>query len=416
MKIVLISIGTRGDMEPFLAIGELLREKGHQVVCAFPEQFRDLAEDSNLDFFSLGSEFINLLDGDLAKSVMGGSGSSFKKFIAYVKLGIDSKKVNKELIFKQSELVEKECPDRIVHNGKAIYPIIWGLENKGQPTLISPVPYLHYVRDHSHVVFNSNFGAVLNRLTYWLADFGLITTIQISIKWLKIKAKIQRKEIKTALQSNKVIYTISPALFPRPDEWKENLNVLGYHERYKSTNWEPEKDLIDFLERHKRVVFITFGSMVNPEPEKKTNILLDLLEKNNFPAIINTASGGLVKPDTYNTEQIYFVSQIPYDWIFPRVYAVIHHGGSGTTHLGLKYGCPTLIIPHIIDQFVWKRIVYQLAIGPKGVKIGNISIRNLEPKILDLLNNHLYKKNAELIANQMQKENFTERLYRMIID
>lgn len=415
MKIALISIGTRGDMEPFLAIGEILRERGHKVVCAFPEQYRNLAEDLQIDFFSLGPEFIELLDGDLGKSVMGGNGSSLNKFISAIKLGIESKKINKELIFKQSELVEKECPDRIVHNGKAIYPIIWGLENKGKNILVSPVPYLHYVHDHTHVVFNSNYGAVLNRLTYWLADFGLITTIQISIKWLKIRSKIQRKRIKTALQSNKVIYTISPALFPRPDEWSGNLRVFGYHERHKSNNWKPEKDLMQFLEKHQRVLFITFGSMVNPEPENKTKILLDIIEKNNIPTIINTASGGLVKPDTYNSELIYFVSQIPYDWILPRVYAIIHHGGSGTTHLGLKYGCPTMIIPHIIDQHVWNRLLSEKNVGPEGIKIGKISTRNLAPRILDLINNQCYKKNAELIAKKMQKEYHKEELYKTIV-
>jgi UDP:flavonoid glycosyltransferase YjiC (YdhE family) len=55
MKIILLSIGTRGDMEPFLAIGELLKERGHQVICAFPGQFRELAEDSEMEFISFNS-------------------------------------------------------------------------------------------------------------------------------------------------------------------------------------------------------------------------------------------------------------------------------------------------------------------------------------------------------------------------
>ena len=133
------------------------------------------------------------------------------------------------------------------------------------------------------------------------------------------------------------------------------------------------------------------------------------------PAIINTASGGLIKPDNFDTGLIHFVSRIPYTWIFPRVYGVIHHGGSGTTHLALKYGCATMIIPHIIDQFVWNKIVSDTGAGPKGIDIGKIDTKNLESKILDLMNNDDYKKKAGQIRDQMNKEDLKEKLYNLII-
>jgi len=416
MKIILISIGTRGDMEPFLAIGEILKEKGHQVICAFPEQFRNLVEDSNLEFASLGTKFIEMLDSDDGKAAMGGSGSGLKKFLANVKLAKNQTEINKELINKQYEIIESEIPDRIVYNGKVIYPIIWGLNNRGKNILVCPLPYMHYVRNHTHVAFNSNYGPFLNKLTYSLANFGMIMTVMITIKWLKITRKITRKQIRNALLSNKAIYTISPSLFSRPDYWNENLSVLGYHERNKVINWRPDKDLNDFLEKHNRILLITFGSMLNPEPDEKTKIIIDILERNKIPAIINTASGGLVKPDKFDSELLHFVSRIPYDWIFPKIYGVIHHGGSGTTHLALKYGCVTMIIPHIIDQFVWNKIIYNMGAGPKGIKIGKITTKNLEPKILELVNNSSFKKKAKQVANQMENEDFREELYNSIVE
>jgi UDP:flavonoid glycosyltransferase YjiC (YdhE family) len=81
MKIILISIGTRGDMEPFLAVGELLKENGHQVLCAFPEQFRNLAKDWQLEFASLGPKFIDLSESEVGKAVMGGSESSLSALV-----------------------------------------------------------------------------------------------------------------------------------------------------------------------------------------------------------------------------------------------------------------------------------------------------------------------------------------------
>ena len=415
MKIILISIGTRGDMEPFLAIGEILKEKGHRVICAFPEQFGNLAQDSNLEFASLGTEYIEMLESDVGKAAMGGSGS-LKKFLALIRLAKIGTTINKDLVNKQYKLIKSENPDRIVYNGKAICPVIWGLNNREKNILICSIPYMHYVRGHTHVAFNSNFGAFFNKLTFSLAHFGIVTTVMITKRWLKITQELTRKQIKNALLSNKAIYTISPSLFSRPDYWNENLEVLGYHESKKIVNWNPDNELKDFLKKHNKILFITFGSMTNPEPEEKTKIILEILKRNKIPALINTASGGLTKLDKFDAELIHFVSRIPYDWIFPKIYGVIHHGGSGTTHMALKYGCATMIIPHIIDQFVWNKIIDKIGVGPKGIRIDKITTKNLEPKILELVNNTSFKKKAEKVAGQMEKEDFREELYNSIVE
>ena len=94
----------------------------------------------------------------------------------------------------------------------------------------------------------------------------------------------------------------------------------------------------------------------------------------------------------------------------------MHHGGSGTTHTGLKYGCPTLIIPHIFDQFTWNKIISDNGLGPKGIQITKINENNLEPKILELFNNPHFKEKAEEISNQIKKEDLEEELYWFIID
>ncbi len=414
MKIILTSIGTRGDMEPFLSIGEILKENGHEIICLFPEQFRNLADDSGFNFASLGSEFIRMLDSPAGKTAMGGGRLGLKKIRAYLKLASMQKEINKEMILKQEAVIEKERPDRIVHNGKVMYPVIWGLKNTGKRILVSPVPYLHYVKDHSHIAFNRNFGAFFNKLTYDLANFGLVKTISGSLKFLSSPKKISTKEIKKALFGERIIYTVSPSIFKRPEYWPENLQVLGYHERKKTSNWEPSEALKSFLKNHSKVILVTFGSMINTNPPEKTKIILEILERNNIPAIINTASGGLIKPKSYNKEVFHFVGRIPYDWIFPRLYAVIHHGGSGTTHTAIKYGCASLIIPHIIDQYVWNKIVFKKGSGPLGVDVGQINVKNLEPKIIDLYSNRSYKLEAEKLGKEMQNETFKSAICKTI--
>lgn len=416
MKIIVTSIGTRGDMEPFLAIGEILKEKGHQVICLFPEQFRGLAEDSGLEFASLGKEFIEMLDSPTGRIAMGGGGFGWKKMKAYIKLVSMQATVNKGMILKQEQVIERERPDRIVHNGKVMYPVIWGLENKGKTILISPIPYLHYVKDQAHVAFNRNFGPFINKLTYKIANYGLIRTIIGSLKWLYTSKQITQKELQKALFENKAIYTISPTLFERPDYWPANRKVLGYHERTKTHNWQPNPELEAFLQKHPKLILVTFGSMINTAPAQKTEVILEILQQNNIPAIINTASGGLVQPEKYNNDLIHFVKQIPYDWVFPKLYAVVHHGGSGTTHTALKYGCATMIIPHIIDQYVWNKIIFKKGAGPLGIDISKINFNNLESKILDLIYNPSYKEKAEALGQKISNEDLKMELHKAIIE
>jgi len=105
-------------MEPFLVIGEILKEKVDQVICAFPEQFRNLVEDANMEFASLGTKFIKMLDSDDGKAVPGGGGSGLKKMLAYIRLARKQTEINKKLVNKQYELIES-----IIHDSQSLSSI-----------------------------------------------------------------------------------------------------------------------------------------------------------------------------------------------------------------------------------------------------------------------------------------------------
>ncbi len=417
MKVLLLSIGTRGDVEPFLAIAELLKERGHRVICAFPKQFENLAEESQIEFAPLTPKFLEILNTEVAQTTMASKGSVFNKIGYFIKLYRQSKSVIKILNEEQVDLIEKEKPDRIVFNGKANYPVIWGIENPNKSILVSPIPcYIHYVKNHPAVGFVRNYGTFINKLTYSLTNFGLVRIVLGTIKGVKKFRKISGRRINKEIITKKMVFTVSPSIFPRPDYWPKNAQVLGYYERGKVLNWKTDVNLKRFLKRHDKILFITFGSMTSLEPAEKTKIIIDILEQYCIPAVINTARGGLVEPTEYDTDLIYFVSEIPYDQIFPKMYAVIHHGGSGTTHTALKYGCASMIIPHIFDQYVWNNLISSLGVGPKGIAINKITKQKLEPRILDLLKNQSYKTKAMRVAEKLRKEDFREELYKTIIE
>lgn len=415
MRVLLISVGTRGDAEPFLSIAEILKVRGHSVACAFPEQFRNLADETGVRFISLGTGFTELVESDDGKLAMGGRGNFFNRLGAYVRLYAKSGKVNKELVERQCEIVSDEKPDCIVYNGKAVYPTLWGIQNPNRSILVSPVPCLiHPVKNHPNVGFKGNYGAFLNRLTYSLANAGFVRNISGTTKELRKQLNISTAQIKKALLTETMIYTVSPTLFPRPDYWPSNVHVLGFYERNKAVAWHASHELEAFLARHEKIVLISFGSIADPEAEKTTAFFLDVLQRHQIPAIMSTGAGGLIEPQTYDSNLIHFVKQAPHDWLMPRIYAVIHHGGSGTTHMALKYGCPSMIIPHLTDQYLWNDLVSGLGAGPKGIAAGKLTEQKLEPRILDLFRNPTYKSAALRISEAMKKEDFTEQLCRTI--
>lgn len=416
MKAILFSIGTRGDIEPFLAIAQLLKEKNWDLICVFPEQFRETVEKMGLPFKGFSKEFLDMLDDKEAKKFMGGRGSIFKRIGFLIKMARVGMKLSKDILALQHHIQKEENPDRILYHPKCNYSLIWGMTNPGKSILVSPIPGVSHTINHLTIL--GNYGKVLNKLSYWLGNtMKAIILKKVSKRYRKDYhgLKITVSSIKKAmLENEKTFYAISPSLFPKPKYWPSPANVVGYYERDKMVNWHPDEELIEFLEKNKKFILITFGSMSNSNPKEKTSIIVEVLKRNKISAIINTSCGGLEKPDKFS-DNIHFVSNLPYDWIFPKTYAVIHHGGSGTTHTALKYACPSLIIPHILDQFFWNKIVSKLHLGPKGMSIKNLSEKNFECKLLDLVNNDSYKRNAKLISEKMKTESNKDKLYEMIV-
>jgi UDP:flavonoid glycosyltransferase YjiC (YdhE family) len=413
-KVLLTSIGTRGDIEPFLAVGELLKNNGYSVCYSFPTQFADLIPKSETHY-PLSPAFIELLESRQGRTVMGKS-SVWEKLSALRYLFKEGQKVNKLLVKEQFNAIQSEHPDAIIHNSKCSYPFLWSLHTKKPSILMSPVPYfLHSVKRHAHIGFDRDFGPLINKLTYSLANYGLAKTIFNAQTSLSQNAAYSTSRILKSLLSKKIIYSISPSLFSRPTSWPNHAQVLGHHTRSTIADSAPTQAIEDFLMQHTKVVLLTFGSMVNTNPTRISTCLFEALDALNIPTIVNTAAGGLIKLEAYaNNRNFVFADTLPYDWVMKKVYATIHHGGSGTTHKALKYGCPTLIIPHILDQFGWNDLIYAKGLGPKGIPIKKLPSDSVKELIHDLYHNTRYKENASLVSKQMGSEQLEEELVNFI--
>ncbi|EAR00557.1 glycosyltransferase [Maribacter sp. HTCC2170] len=417
MRVLLIAVGTRGDIEPFLAIAVKLKQKGHDILCCFPEQFKKMTCALEIPFQGLGKEFLELLDTEDGKSVMGSKLTFFRKLKVYYHLYRKSSEINKRMAQRQKEIIAVFNPDRVLFHIKSIYPLLWAIEHPNKVVLVSPIPYLvHVTKKHGHIGFNKNYGLFMNKLTYRLSNFALIKNVLSIAKHMDPSNKVSHSLLKGTLLNIKMLYTVSPTLFSKPLNWPDHVRVFGHQGSTTSKIWNMDESLEKFLEKHDKVLFVTFGSMKNDNPEEKTKAILDVVQNYGLPTIVNTSSGGLVIPDNYNAELVYFVSNIPYEHIFPNVHAVIHHGGAGTTHLALKHGCPSLIIPHIIDQYMWANLIHSHGAGPRSISIAKMNSKNLKPKILDLFQNNVYKMMTKQLSLGLKEENYTKELLQFLIN
>lgn len=417
MKALLISIGTRGDVEPFLAVGEILSERGWEIVCLFPEQFRGMTEAMGFRFHGFSEDFLKLIEGSDAKEILGGEGGTFSRLKNWGSLARKGMKLARESVDIQHRVQIDEAPDRIIYHPKCNTAIVWGMANPGKAIMLAPIPGLAHAVDDFAPMWK-DFGRTINRASYrlinWFKAFAVKKfTKKIATDYNKLELSVSSIN-QAMLETEKTIYTVSPSLFDRPSYWPETAQVVGYFERNKAVDWKPDEYLLKFLATHEKIVFISFGSMTNNDPKRKTEMIVNALRRNKIAAIINTSWGGLAEIDNV-PGHVTFVNDVPYDWLYPHIYAVVHHGGSGSTHMALKYGCPSLVIPHALDQPFWARIVHEKGLGPEPLPIRHLNESEFESRLIDLYFNESYKQSAEVLAKKMSNEADRERLMQIIL-
>ncbi len=291
MNIFLTSIGTRGDIEPFIAHGQILEEKGHKVSYAFPVQFYNLVPTHN-QFFPLSPRIIELIHGEKGRTVMG-KASLLAKLKALWYLYREGQKVNKEITLQHLEAVTQINPDIIISNPKCSFPTLWSLRTNKPHIWLSPVPYmLHYVKGHAHLGFGNSYADIINKFTYKLANYGFSKSIKNTSKDLPKIYQFSLSQIKSAIMLSKTWFAVSPSLCPRPSYWPKHVNVTGYIKTKNNTSTVLNDEVNNFINEYKKVLFITFGSMLNDEPKQISKLIYQVLDEVNIATIVNTASGG----------------------------------------------------------------------------------------------------------------------------
>ena len=198
-------------------------------------------------------------------------------------------------------------------------------------------------------------------------------------------------------------YLWSPGLIPKPADWGPEIDIAGFVFLDLASSFKPPESLAKFLEAGEPPVYIGFGSIVVDDPDRFTSLIFEAVQKAGVRALVSKGWGGL--GDEGNTpDNVYMLENTPHDWLFPRVSAVVHHGGAGTTAIGLKCGKPTMIVPFFGDQPFWGAMVAKAGAGAgSSIPYKRLTAENLAEGIRECLSPEA-KEHAQEIARDIAAE------------
>ncbi|MCP4262406.1 MAG: glycosyltransferase family 1 protein [Planctomycetes bacterium] len=361
MKITIMAIGTLGDVEPFIVLAEGLIKNGHTVNIATGVDFEASVRERNVAYNPIRFNYKEVLNTSDSKAAVAGDQEAKKR------LDRDVFKPSKMRILEDIWL-SAQGTETIICNS-LLFHSYYIAEKLNIPLIVATCsPFLSPTASFPFMYLTTkNLGGFLNKLSYLLIRKTTMEDYPFIKQWCKETLKIKPgPSFKNYLCRNgrplPMLYHFSPLLFPKPDDWHEDTFMSGYWYSAHNKDWEPSSELVDFLSKGTTPIYIGFGSMITSHQEHISRLVISALQKVGERAIICSGDGGIV--DVGMPESVYYTDFIPFDWLFPRVKAVVHHGGLGTTSLGLKYGKPTVICPVIPDQAFWGKVVYELGVSP----------------------------------------------------
>lgn len=392
MNILIMVIGSRGDIQPFLKIGKILKEKyNHRVRIATHPTFKKfIEEDIGLEFFSVGGDPAELMafmvkNPGLIPSIetvkAGEIGrrreSMFQMFQGFWRACINATDdetdtanlkmmgskppfVADAIIANPPSFAHYHCAERLSIPLHLIFTFPYS------PTQAFPHPLANIKASNVDQRYTNFMSYPLVDLMTWQGLGDLINRFReqtlgldpVSTLWAP--GQLYRLRVPTT-------YLWSPGLVPKPRDWGPEIDIAGYVFLDLASKYKPPDDLAKFLERsdNRPIIYIGFGSIAGIDnPLAFTKMIFEGVEKAGVRAVISRGWGGM-GDGMEECDDIFMIDNVPHDWLFPHVDAVVHHGGAGTTAAGLKFGKPTMIVPFFGDQPFWSAMVAKAGAGVK---------------------------------------------------
>ena len=397
MRIIILTYGSRGDVQPFLPLSIRLMEDGHSVKLAAPFRFKNFVEEHGIDFVPLSGD-----PEDLSRR-MNNAGHNFAKLLREltnhaIAIGAD--------VWRQTEIACRDA-DLILHTFTQAVGAHTLAREKDIPDIhIQTFPMFTPTDDYPNVTLPDLRLRWLNRLTHTLSAKITWWTSQIGFERIRRRAGFPKRKLYWPFEDDPfrprtpILCAWSPSVLPTSNDWPPRVHVTGYYFFPEDHSYQPPIKLRSFLEEGASPICITFGSMVSQDQERIDRIVRESLRQTGNRGIILSGWGSVKRA---SSADMLYLASAPHAWLLPRCKMVIHHGGAGTTAAGLRAGIPNMVIPFMADQPFWGERVHATGAGPKPILVKDLSVEKLTCAI-DEADGVVIRKRAHAISERIRSE------------
>ncbi|KAJ6626839.1 hypothetical protein B0H10DRAFT_1996784 [Mycena sp. CBHHK59/15] len=405
-----LTIGSRGDVQPYIALAKGLVADGHRVRIATHGEFKEWIEAYGIEFGYVGGDPAELMRICIENGTF--TVSFLKEGLQKFRGWLDDLLKNSWLACQGTDvLIESPSAMGGYHIAEALgIPYFRAFTMTWTRTRAYP---------HAFAVPERKMGGGYNYMTYVMFDqvFWRAISGQIN-RWRRNILHLGSTSL-DKMEPHKIpfLYNFSPHVVPPPLDWPEWIRVTGYwfldDADVSAKKWSPPADLVEFINsahaEGKKVVYIGFGSIVVSDPKTMTRCVVDAVLRSGVRAILSKGwsdrlqakAADASEPEEPLPKEIYPIPSIPHDWLFQRIDAACHHGGAGTTGASLRAGIPTIIRPFFGDQFFWADRVEALGVGT-GVR--KLTVDTLTEALILATTDIKQIDRARLIGEQMKGE------------
>ncbi len=374
MKIIVATIGSRGDVQPYVNLCQGLRDAGHEVTLATNPTLCPLAESHGVKTVPVGPA-VDM--GEVGARLMAQSfNNMWIGMIRVMQLG--------------ARLVEEAYPDVLKVCAGADLVItsdttsgIAEAEKLGLPWMSVTLQPARLPLKDANVSF---FGKLIGKLL-----------VMPTNRFRQRVGAPPVADISSIMSDRMILLPVSPSVAPLDPRWPSHVRQTSYWFARPISGWSPPTDLLEFLATGPKPIAVSLGvmSLSGKQSRESAKIVLEAIRRAGVRAIVQGWDKDLIEPGA--ADSIYLAGSMPHQWLFDQVGAIVHHGGFGTTAAALRAGVPSIVIPHVIDQFYWGQRVYELGVGPKFISRGELTAAKLAQAIQQTMTEiQMQSKAAEL--------------------
>lgn len=404
-RFTLLTIGSRGDVQPYIALGKALMTEGHVVTIATHSEFRDWILSHDLKFKEIAGDPAELMSlmvehGSMSVGFIRKAASKFRGWVS------ELLSTSWEACQDTDILIESPSAMGGLHIAEALgIPYIRAFTMPWTRTRAYP---------HAFVVPEQKRGGSYNLLTHVMFETVFWKGISGQVnKWRTETLGLKRTNL-VKMQQTQIpfLYNVSPEVFPPSVDFPDWVKVTGYWFLDEgSQKYTPPEDLVRFINKaradDKKIVYVGFGSIVVSDSRKLTKAIVDSVLALGVRCILNKGwSDRLSKEESRAeielSEEIFNISLIPHDWLFPQIDAAVHHGGSGTTGATLRSGLPAIIKPFFGDQFFYASRIEELGVG---IALKKLNAKTFTNALKAITTNREFLKKAYEMSKSIKHEN-----------